>query len=785
VSAPPGPAARPEPPGRGPLRAARDRLVAQVLAGELAPADFPARYAAAADGHLAALLERATGGRTRGYALVAVGSYGRGELCPGSDLDLLLLHRGRPGHGRVAAALWYAIWDEGIRLDHSVRTRAEALALARSDLRAAIGLLDGRVVAGDADVARRLLAAVVPTWRRRARHFAAQLAEAAAQRQAAFGELAFLLEPDLKQATGGLRDLAALRALAAAFPELAPLAGDERIARAQRRLLAARVALQCRSGSPNDRLLLQEQDEVARLCAYPDADALMLAIAEAGRTVMTTCAQAWRRARSAARPRGAGEPAARALAPGLVLVDEEVSIAEGTPADDPSLLVRLARCAAEQGALVARRSLERLASECSPPAEPWPDALREDFVGLLSTGDRLVPVVEALDQWGLFERLVPEWAAVRNRPQRNAYHRFTVDRHLLEAVARATERTGSVRRPDLLLVGALVHDIGKGFAGDHTEAGTVVARRVAERMGFAEGEVATIERLVAYHLLLPELATRRDLDDPATARLAARLVEDEETLELLAALTEADGRATSTAAWGPWKADLVATLVERVRALLRGEERGEPVAPPLSAEQASMVAAGRLALAAHGHRVTVVAPDRTGLLAAVTGVLALHGCNVRRASAMAAPTGMAVEVFDVEPTFGRPPRWQAVEADLAAALDGSLGLEERLSARDRTYARARRPASAAGPRLQVLTDNACSERASIVEVRAPDRLGLLHRIARVLAEAGVDVASALVDTLGHEVVDTFYVRDARGGKLDDTRLAEVRALLEAAICAAG
>ena len=773
-------------PGTGPelvarsIRTARDELAEAVLAGALRAGDLPRRYSDAVDAVLADLLERATEGKPRGYALLAVGGYGRRELCPGSDLDLVLLHRGRRGVEKVAEALWYAIWDEGLRLDHSVRTRREALGVARDDLKAILGLLDGRVVAGDAGLGEPLRAAVLELWQGQAPTMLPMLDSAVTARHHRAGELAFLLEPDLKQSAGGLRDAAALRALGLALPLVASAQDPIAVAEAERLILSARVALHCRAGSSNDRLLLQEQDQVAALLRMKDADVLMAAMAEAGRTISAASDEAWRRARRALRGPAETETVTTSIIePGVVVRDGEVALAEGAdPAGDPTLVVRVARAAAQRNVLIERESLDRLAAATSAPAEPWTPRLREAFLDLLQTGDALVPVVEALDRRGLFELFLPEWTVVRNRPQRNAYHRYTVDRHLLEAVARCCSHLSAVDRPDLLVMAALLHDIGKGTPGDHSEVGRDIAERVVRRMGFSDHDVAVLLRLVAYHLVLPEMATRRDLDDPSTAHVVARLVEDRRTLGLLAALTEADSLATGTSAWGPWKAELVATLTTRVGDVLDGRPLAAPAPPAMPPELVGAMQEGRLALRAFGRRVTVVAPDRPGLLAAVTGVLALHGCNVLRATAGAGTGDMAFEVFDVEPAFDRQPDWAAVEADVAGALNRSFELDERLEAQDRTYSRSRRPGAARPAQVAVTVDDTTSELASIVEVRAPDRLGLLHHVTATLASADLDVAAALVDTLGHEVVDTFYVRDREGRKLGATARAEaVRTLL--------
>jgi len=392
-----------------------------------------------------------------------------------------------------------------------------------------------------------------------------------------------------------------------------------------------------------------------------------------------------------------------------------------------------------------------------------------------------IPVIEVLDQRRLIERLLPEWSAVRNRPQRNAYHRYTVDRHLLEAVARAAGLVRSVARPDLLLLGALFHDIGKGFPGDHSESGRVAAEKIARRMGFPPADVEVLGRLVALHLLLPDTATRRDLDDPTTIEAVARSAGDRTTLELLGALAEADGLATGSAAWGPWKAELVATLVERVLRQLAGEAAPQRGAGLPTAQQRALMAGGRLAVRSEGTTVTVVAPDRHALLAAVTGTLELHRMGIRRAVVLPGEDGMALEIFEVEMVSGSTPDWALVERDLGAVLDGRLLLEARLESLQSAYARGRRAAAPGPARVRILVDNDASATATVLEVRAPDDNGLLHRLTLAIATAGLDVVSAQVSTLGHEIVDAFYVRDSTGGKVaDETSLQAVTAALEAA-----
>jgi [protein-PII] uridylyltransferase len=412
--------------------------------------------------------------------------------------------------------------------------------------------------------------------------------------------------------------------------------------------------------------------------------------------------------------------------------------------------------------------MRRLDAEPGEVPTPWSSETRDAFVALLGGGDAMVPLVELLDEHGLFARYLPEWDAVRCKPQRNAFHRFTVDRHLLEAVARAGDLVRTVRRPDLLLVGALLHDLGKGGTGDHTDNGVVLARTVATRMGFSPGDVDVLVDLVRFHLLLPSFATGRDLGDPATIGAVADAVGQEETLDLLAALTVADSVATGPTAWSEWKAELVDRLVQRARAELRrraGESVPDPMALPAPDPHLDAFD-GTLTVAPRPGGVTLVAPDALGLLAVEVAVLGVHAQGVRRASTYTVDD-VAVGDFDLEPEHGREPDWSRVEDDLRRALVDAAPVRGQLAARSQRAGTFARPTAARPADPRVFVDNAATDAATLVEVRAADGVGVLARITDVFARRSVRVEQAYVSTLGHEVVDTFYVTTPAGTKLTD------------------
>ena len=753
----------------GAFRRARDDL----LGGELRGKEFCGAYTRLVDSFLSSLLPP-----VHGIALAAVGGYGRGELCPGSDVDVVLLHtrKERKDVSRVADAVWYPLWDTGLKVGHAVRTVKDALSLASDDLDTATSLLDARPVAGDRELVADLATRAGAQWRARSARWLDVLAASVTARHEQAGEVAFRLEPDLKEGRGGLRDVHALHWAEAAQRILLP--DDHAILDAAHEvLLAARVELHRRTGKAADQLLLQEQDAVAAALGDADADALMARVAAAARTVAWTSDETWDRIRSSLRgPSGRVAVTDRPVGDGLVLREGLVELAHGAdPAADPSLALRAAAAAAGYGTRLSRTALDRLAASAPGLGDRWPDEARHALVALLATGRAGIGAIEALDQKGLLVRMVPEWAPVRHRPQRNAYHRFTVDRHLCEAAAGAAALTGRVARPDLLLVGTWLHDLGKGYAGgpgqpdDHSHAGADVVTQLATRMGFPPPDVDTLATMVRHHLLLPDAATRLDLEDEATVSAVAEAVGDTETLDLLHALTEADSAATGPAAWSPWKAGLVSDLVSRVRRVLAG---AAPVAAEFPgpahlalAERAR--ALGEAVVEAAGSSLTVAAPDRRGLFCRVAGTLALNGLDVLAARVWSDGEGVAVEDFRVQALFGDGPDWAAVERDLHRALTGRLSLEARLAARARTYATRPRMTAAAPARTQVGVSNDASEKATVVEVRAPDRIGTLYRITRALADLELDVHHAKVSTMGHEVVDVFYVVGPSGTKLDD------------------
>jgi [protein-PII] uridylyltransferase len=771
----------------------------------------------------------AGGGLAQGLALMAVGSLGRGDLAPGSDLDLLLVHTGRPDVTELADRLWYPIWDDPMPLDHSVRTLEQVALAAESDLRVALGLLDARLVAGDPELAGRLAQLTERLWEKRVTRWLPYVLDARSAAQDALGEVAFRVEPDLQEARGGLRDVQVVKLLRKVAP--VSLVTDGRLQAAADLLHSVRVEIQRPNARRSEKLLLEDHDRVAVALGIEGREALARAVAEAGRTVAWVVEDAERRARSwLAGPRGRGGSADKPLGPGLVLRDDEVVVPAGTPIGaDPTLALRAAAAAAELGLPINRQTLARLAEAAPAPPEPWPAEALRAFLRLLSTGAAGVHATETLDQLGIWERYLPEWSQARNRPQFDPYHRWTVDRHLLETVANAATHLSDVGRPDLLLLSALLHDIGKGagtggalseqagtgagpagaardhaggagtisghaggdgticghaggagtisgHAGpgagtasatnDHSHAGAEIARRVAQRLGLSGADTEVVVKVVLHHLLLPDTATRRDVEDRATAEAVATTVGDTTTLELLAALAPADGMATGPSAWSEWKGRLVERLVERAGALLAGSPL--PEGPPFPDDrQRRLLASGTLQVLPGEQDLVVVAPDRPGLLSDVTGALALHSVGILEAR-VHSEEGWALEVLRLDLLDGAPPRWERIRADVEGAVLGRFNVSEALARHEQATASKRRRRSRASPpaSVRVQVDNGAATDATVLEIRAPDTQGLLHRVTATLAGLGLDISSARAATLGATAIDTFYVRSG-GTKLSN------------------
>jgi [protein-PII] uridylyltransferase len=789
--------------------------------------------------------------------VVATGGYGRREMCPSSDVDLLLLHDGleEPQLESLVRDVVYPLWDAKLKVGYAVRARREAITAA-ADLDTATAVLDGRVLAGAEGRFTSVRGDIITWIRRKPRRLLDQLARADAERRAGAGAAAETLEPDLKSGAGGLRDVQSLRWAAAALVGevgLDPLVSARylgavdrpRLARAYERLLATRVALHLELDRPGDVLRLEVQHRVAARLGYSDgtddrdtaAHRLLRDHFLAARTIEHVHGRAWTLVEADARKGRRRRRRAEEIVADLEHVDGVLRVPPSQTLEDPTLVGRLVTALVRTGAVLDRETAGRLRRETQALEAPlhWHDDLRRRFVGALWAGRPVLRVLAELDDVGLFEALVPEWTAVRGRAQRNPFHRYSLDRHAFHAAAElgelvrhetwAADALEVVEDRDALMLGVLLHDVGKAFGEPHAETGVPAATAIAGRMGLPASSRDRVAALVRLHLLLPDVATRRDLADPAEIQQVAAVVGDRETLASLHLLAAADGLATGPTAWTSWKAALVQELVTKVDAVLDDRDpdaladgaratahEAQELAPELGVDpdvvrahlallpsryaasvspravvrQAAM-AVTRPEPAEVRTRVTpgpsvtdevaydeldVVAVDTPGMFAKVAGVLALHGGSVVQAHAYTRDDDVAVDTFTVQkPEHATASWWVQVEGDLVEAVAGRLAVRARV-ARKRA-SEERRISKLPDVETRVTAGMDASGRATVVEVHTLDRIGVLYRIASALAELELDIVVAKVATLGHEVVDSFTVRDAAGQPLDDDHRREL------------
>ncbi|WP_307828257.1 [protein-PII] uridylyltransferase [Antrihabitans sp. YC2-6] len=712
-----------------------------------------------------------------GFAVVAVGGLARREMLPYSDLDLILLHDNVDPKrvSEVADQLWYPLWDAHIKLDHSVRTVSQAVKVAGDDLTAALGMLEARHIVGDDGLSTAMIGGVRRDWRNGIRSRFDELVNQSRSRWGRSGEIAHRAEPDLKNGRGGLRDIQLLDALSLAqltdaMPGLGPDAPGGGMAQAHRRLLDVRTELHRVAGRSRDQLRAQDADEIGAALRIGDRFDLARILSDSARTVSYSVDVGLRTAGNALPRRGLSRlrrvPVRRPLDEGVVEHSGEVVLArDARPTKDPGLILRVAAASAQTEMPMSAPTLNRLSEEAPELREPWPKEALNDLLVLLDSGRSAIAPIEALDRTGLWGRILPEWGAVRDLPPRDAVHTWTVDRHLVETTAFASGFTTRVSRPDLLILGALLHDIGKGRGGDHSVVGAELATQIGNRLGLWPSDVALLRAIVRFHLLLPETATRRDLEDPSTTQgVVDALGGDPLLLELLHALAEADSLATGPGVWGDWKSSLIGDLVRRCRLVMAGEALPQP--DPIDPEHIARAAAGGVHVdlkpegGQHTYVVTVIAPDKPGLLSDAAGVLALHSLRVLSAS-LGSHGGSAINSFVVSPKFGTPPAAGLLRQELIRASAGELDLVALLDKKERdAIASAPVRVGAEGvptafaqapPRvLWFDTDNG-----PILELRAEDRLGLLCRLAKAIARSGANVRWAKAATMGSAVVDTF------------------------------
>jgi [protein-PII] uridylyltransferase len=729
------------------------------------------------------------GGPASGAALAAVGSLARRELGPRSDIDLVLLHNGKASTkiNTLANDLWYPLWDARIRVDHSVRTPAECAEVAGTELSAGVGLLDLRVIAGDAELVKGARTALLDTWRGNARKRLPELLASLDERVATFGDAAYLLEPDLKEARGGFRDVSMLRALSASWLTDRPHVG---VREPYERLLDVRDALHLAAGRTLDRLISSETAAVARQLGYDQADDLHRDVSLAARRIGHAVDVTVRAARQALPPHRVLNFIKRERKPdyiqadhGLIIHAGEVGLGRTTDAADPLVGLRAGALAARRGLVLSPVTADNLGKLGGPLPTPWPDSARDALLELLASGSNLIPVWEALDLAGCISRWIPSWEPIRARPQHNAIHRHTVDRHLVQTVAEAQQHLTRVERPDILLLTCLFHDIGKlpGAGVHHADRGAPIAREAVAAIGLNQTDSQLVELLVRHHLTLAALATKRDHADPATLDALVEAVQGRaDILNLLRYLTEADARAAGPAAWSPWRAQLINSLADQAEGLLVDEATRVDVTQLVDLGLARSVQLdGRPRIRVEpqpgGVQLVIASRDRLGLFSDTAGLLASHSVQVRSA-VLHTIEGVAVNTWRVDKqAVSDLPDAAYLVKQLSRLEAGEGGI---LNSVQRREARAHSSGAVPNPYLELV--RGASETAAVVEVRTADRAGLLYTLGRSLSDIRLSIRSAHISTLAGQAIDTFYITEVDGSAPSPSRAREAMDALTAA-----
>ncbi len=774
----------------------------------------------------------------KNMALVALGGYGRAELFPFSDIDIMLLYTPEV-EAQVPAivkSVFYPLWDAGLEVGHSVRTVEACLADAESDFLFQVSLVDARFICGD----RSLFSLLRDEFNKslsedRKKSFVENMISRREERQRRFGSHSYLLEPNIKESRGGLRDIHAVlwtSKVLFGLGDARSLEGAGIITARERAdmeeswdfLVQIRNRLHYVKSGKNDRLFFEYQEEIARSFDCKDSNN-MLAVEDFMRKLhrclqtlavisdlffeyieellhLSTC-----------------NTEDLILEPGIGIISCHIAFT------DPSLLKKYPPLSMRIFVQAARTGLPihyQTRRIINSSLELIDEKLRSSrqmagaFMEVLQGGNRPVDILETMLDTGLLSAYIPEFSGVRFLAQHDVYHIYTVDRHLVQTVAELHELEEKEHRifkalksPHILYLAALLHDIGKGLNGHHAERGAEIVRDIGERMGLSPQENASLSFLVHNHLYLLHISMRRDLEDEALILKCARRIRDLERLDMLYLLSIADSKATGPGAWNDWKAALLQELYLKISLFLEGSELIDPdrvqaiewmrdqiasrlgergqerlaimpddyilsftpeaierhirLKPRLSEQPSLLLAEDRESY----WSLLVMARDRTGLLAKIFGVLALHNLNVLAAQIFTLKDGTAVDVLDVKSSVDEDydvQDWDTLKKDLNLALDDRLGLTHRL-------AKKHRPVKLGDwqrhPRHQseVVLDNETSDLYTILEVYAEDRTGLLYAITHTLADFGIGISRAKIGSKSDQVVDVFYIQDKRGQKI--------------------
>jgi len=812
-------------------------------------------------------------------AIVAVGGYGRGTLAPGSDIDLLFLlpSRQTPCGERVVESMLYMLWDLGLKVGHATRDVEECIRLSRADTTISTAILEARLVWGEEALYRDLLARFDREVVRDTGpdYVQAKLAERD-QRHAKAGESRYLVEPNVKDGKGGLRDLQTLFWIAKYFYQVR--SGEEligkgvftraeynRFLKAEDFLWAVRCHMHFLTGKAEERLHFDIQREIAERLGYtshPGMSAVerfmkhyFLIAKEVGDLTRIFCAALEEEQAKHVSGFDRGfltfSRRRRKLAgtADFIVDNHRINVADdGVFARDSVNLLRLFWLADRHGLEYHPHALKLLRRSLRLVDK----ALRRNgeanrlFLDILTSGRNPELNLRRMNEAGLLGKLIPEFGKIVAMMQFSMYHHYTVDEHLLRCIGILSEiehgdgerlhplshtlMPGLKHQREVLYVAVLLHDIAKGRPEDHSLAGARIARRICPHMGLSPADTETVSWLIENHLLMSMTAQTRDLNDRKTIEDFAAIVQTVERLKLLLILTVCDIRGVGPGVWNGWKGQLLRTLYYETELLLTGgfsevsralrvEQARAQLAAALSdwpqperqrlvelhydnylltVDPADQLRHADFIRAADRSRrkldtmvkihafeavteITVLAQDHPRLLSVIAGACAAAGANIVDAQIFTTSDGRALDTILISREFDHDEdeqrRAERVGALIEDVLSGKAWLPEIIARRARPK---RGKAFRIEPRVDIR--NTLSNRFTVIEVEGLDRPGLLSEITGTLSDLSLDIASAHITTFGEKVIDTFYIADLTGQKIDSpTRQAAIRAALVATL----
>ncbi len=809
------------------------------------------------DSFICGLYEKVPEEQREGTALVALGGYGRQEHFPFSDVDLMVLHDDRHPDAviEVSEAVFYPLWDAGLDVGHGVRTIPICIEDAINDFFFRVAMLDARLICGD----EALLGELLKSFRQefiegRRREFVQLMMDHREERHQRFGDHAYLLEPNIKESRGGFRDIQAALWTSQVLYGINSIDGlvdsgliskqeGDSLKEAHETLIRIRNRLHYVSGRKNDRLYFEYQEEIAKAFRHYDSSSMlgverfMGEVYACMETVGMVTDLFFEHVQDTF-DKVTIAPGLE-LEPGIDLVSGKIHIADAKVLEErPFLLMKVFELAADNDATIHYRAKRVISSSTHLAQE---DRFRRSrrvansFMHVLEHEDDSAELLGCMLETGLLKAYIPEFEHISALAQHDVYHVNTVDRHVIQTVVETrrvirehAELSDGIDRR-LLLLSALLHDIGKGMGGRHAEKGAGIAAEIGARMGLSDADVDTLSFLVRNHLFLIDIALRRDLEDESLILKCARRLQSPDRLKMLVLLTMADSLATGPNVWNEWKAALLLELYHKTLHLLEQSELIDPGRAQAVAWMKEKIAERigdgaeslvedlpedyllsftpeavikhmelRSALPRQEHRVMllpedrgsywsmlIVAKDRTGLLARIFGILALYNMKVLNAQIFTLPDGVAIDTIDVRGGEGESfdsLDWDEIQRKLGLALDHRLSLRHRLAAKFKSGVFS--PIKVSPKPIKAVIDNETSDFFSIIEVYAVDHPGMLYNVTSILADLGINIYKAKIATSADQAVDVFYVLDANGDKIVDPEyMNEIRdALMYAAEC---